>query len=59
MRRMFLSRTQQGKLFSPPAKLPELPAEVQQKMVRLLAKMLNEYWRHRRSFVAEQELSDE
>ena len=59
MRRTFLSRTHQGKLFSPPAKLPELPAEVRQKMARLLAKMLNEYSRHRRSPVARKELSDE
>jgi hypothetical protein len=59
MRRTFLSRTHQGDLFSPPAKLPELPAEVRQKMTRLLAKMLNEYLRHRRSSVAKKELSDE
>jgi len=38
MRRTFLSRTHQGDLFSPPAKLPELPVEVRQKMTRLLAK---------------------
>jgi hypothetical protein len=43
MRRPILSRTRQGELFSPPAKLPELPAEVRQKMARLLARMLKEY----------------
>ena len=58
MRRPSLSRTRQGELFSPPAKLPELPAEVRQKMVRLLARMLNEYLLHR-STVARSEVSDE
>ena len=43
MRRPSLSRTHQGELFSPPAKLPELPAEVRPKMTRLLAKMLSEH----------------
>jgi hypothetical protein len=42
MRKPLLSRTHQRELFSPPAKLPELPAEVRQKMARLLARMLNE-----------------
>ena len=37
------SRPRQGELFSPPAKLPQLPADVQQRMVRLLARMLNEH----------------
>ncbi len=46
MRKPTLSRSRQGKLFSPPVKLPELPAEVRQKMVRLLARMLNEYLQH-------------
>jgi len=58
MRTPTLSRTRQGKLFSPPAKLPELPAEVRQKMVRLLARMLKEYL-HRSSTVARQEVGDE
>ena len=35
--------TPQGELFTVPAKLPLLPAEVQQRMVRLLARMLNEH----------------
>ncbi len=37
------SRTSQGELFSPPAKLPQLSPETYQKMVRLLARMLNEH----------------
>jgi len=37
------SRPSQGELFSPPAKLPQLPADVEQRMVRLLARMLNEH----------------
>jgi len=42
-------RASQGELFSPPTKLPELPPEVQQKMTRLLARMLNEHLLHRPS----------
>jgi hypothetical protein len=41
------SSASQGELFSPPAKLPQLPPEVQQKMTRLLARMLNEHLLHR------------
>lgn len=37
------SHPRQGELFSPPAQLPQLPADVQQRMVRLLARMLNEH----------------
>jgi hypothetical protein len=33
----------QGELFSPPAKLLQLPPEVQQRTVRLLARMLREH----------------
>ena len=33
----------QGELFSPPAKLPQLPPEAHRKMVRLMARMLNEH----------------
>jgi len=47
MRKPCLPRNRQGELFSPPAKLPELPTEVRQKMVRLLARMLNEHWLRR------------
>ena len=36
-------RASQGELFSPPAKLPQLPPETHHKMVRLLARMLNEH----------------
>jgi hypothetical protein len=58
MRIPLLSKARQGELFSPPAKLPELPAEVRQKMVRLLARMLNECLLHR-STIARSEVSDE
>ena len=58
MRRPILSRTRQGELFSSPAKLPALPAEVRQKMVRLLARMLKEYLHHC-STVTRPEVSDE
>jgi hypothetical protein len=58
MRKSLLSRTRQGELFSPPARLPELPPEVRQKMSRLLARMLNEYFLHR-STVARQEVGSE
>jgi len=44
MRKPCLPR--QGELFSVPAKLPELPAEVRQKVIRLLARMLNEHCLH-------------
>ncbi len=58
MRKPCLPKPRQGELFSPPAKLPELPTEVQQKMVRLLARMLNEHWL-RRSAVMTPEVGDE
>ena len=47
MRKPCLPRPRQGELFSLPAKLLELPTDVRQKMVRLLARMLNEHWFHR------------
>jgi hypothetical protein len=56
--RKCLPRNRQGELFSLPAKLPELPAEVRQKMIRLLARMLNEHWLHR-SAVMTTEVGDE
>lgn len=58
MRKLLLSRTRQGELFSLPAKLPELPAEVRQKMARLLARMLNEHLLHRGT-VVRSEVGDE
>ena len=39
------SRASQSELFSPPAKLPQLPPEARQKMIQLLARMLNEHLR--------------
>lgn len=58
MRKPLLSRTPQGELFGPPVKLPQLPAEVREKMARLLARMLNEHWLHR-SAAATREAGDE
>jgi hypothetical protein len=58
MQKSLLSRTRQGELFSLPAKLPELPAEVRQKMTQLLARMLNEHLLHR-STVVRPEVGDE
>jgi hypothetical protein len=36
-------RAIQGELFSPPVELPQLPPEAYQRMVRLLARMMNEH----------------
>ena len=58
MQKLLLSRPRQSELFSQPEEIPELPAEVQQKMTRLLARMLNEHWLHRSSVVS-QEVGDE
>jgi hypothetical protein len=58
MRKPLLSRTRPDELFSLPAKLPELPAEVRQKMARLLARMLNEHLLHRCT-VVRPEVGDE
>jgi hypothetical protein len=58
MQKLSLSRPRQSELFSQPEEIPELPAEVQQKMTRLLARMLNEHWLHRSS-VGSQEVGDE
>ncbi len=58
MRKPCLPRNRQGELFSLSGKLPELPAEVRQKMVRLLAWMLSEHWLHR-SAVMTPEVGDE
>jgi len=58
MRKPCVPRSRQGDLFSLPTKLPELPAEVRLKMVRLLARMLSEHWLHR-SVIVTQEVGDE
>ncbi len=58
MRKPCLPKNRQGELFSLPVKLPELPTDVRQKMVRLLARILNEHWHHR-SLVMTQEVGDE
>jgi hypothetical protein len=57
MRRPILSRTLQGELFPPLAKLPELPAEVRQKMARGCW-MLKEYLQEHPT-VARQEVGNE
>jgi len=49
MQKPLLLRPSQGELFSQPEAIRELPAEVRQKAIRLLARMLNEYWLHRSS----------
>ena len=58
MRKPCLPRNRQGELFSLPAKLPELSTEAQQKMARLLARMLNEHLLHRCT-VVRPEVGDE
>ena len=49
------SRAHQGELFSPPVPQPKLPQEAYQRMLRLLARMMNEHLRKdlRRSGQAE------
>ncbi len=58
MRKPCLPTTRQGELLSLLAKLPELPAEVRQKIVRLVARVLNEHWL-RRSAVLTPEAGNE
>jgi hypothetical protein len=58
MKKLLLSRPRQSELFSQPEETPELPAEVQRKMTRLLARMLNEHWLHLSSVIS-QEVGDE
>jgi hypothetical protein len=58
MQKPLLPRPSQGELFFQPEAIPELPAEVRQKVTRLLARMLNEYWL-RRSPLVRQEVGDE
>jgi len=36
-------RAQQGELFTPPMPEPQLPQEAYQRMLRLLARMMNEH----------------
>lgn len=52
------SKISQRELFSQPTKLPPLPAEAHQKMVHLLARMLNEHLL-RRPTPATSEMGDE
>jgi hypothetical protein len=39
----FRFRAQQSELFTPPAPQPKLPQEAYQRMLRLLARMMNEH----------------
>jgi len=52
-------RVSQGDLFSPPAKLPQLPPEAHQRMVRLLARMMNEHLGKHPHTVGQAEVGDE
>jgi hypothetical protein len=52
-------RTSQGELFSPPAQLPQLPPEAYQRMVRLLARMMNEHLQKGPRPNAQAEVGDE
>jgi hypothetical protein len=49
----------QGELFSPPAKLPQLPPDAHRKMVRLMARMLNEHLQKDSRASAQAEVGDE
>ena len=40
---LFRFRAQQGELFPPPVPAPELSQEAYQRMLRLLARMMNEH----------------
>jgi len=52
-------RARQGELFSPPAQLPQLPPEAYQRMVRLLARMMNEHLQKGLRLDAQAEVGDE
>ena len=52
-------RVSQGELFSPPAKLPQLPIEAHQRMVRLLARMMNEHLETHSGVTRQAEVDDE
>jgi hypothetical protein len=52
-------RARQGELFSPPAQLPQLPPEAYQRMVRLLARMMNEHLQKDPHTNAQVEVGDE
>lgn len=52
-------RARQGELFSPPAQLPQQPPEAYQRMVRLLARMMNEHLQKDARPNAQAEVGDE
>jgi hypothetical protein len=52
-------RAIQGELFSPPVELPQLPPEAYQRMVRLLARMMNGHLQRASRANAQGEVGDE
>lgn len=52
-------RAIQGELFSPPMELPQLPPEAYQRMVHLLARMMNEHLQKLSRANAQGEVGDE
>jgi hypothetical protein len=55
----FRFRTQQGQLFIPPPPQPKLPQEAYQRMLRLLARMMNEHLEKKLRSHAQVEVGDE
>ena len=55
----FRFRAQQGQLFIPPPPHPKLPPEAHQRMLRLLARMMNEHIEKNLRSKAQAEVSDE
>jgi hypothetical protein len=52
-------RAQQGELFLPPVPQPKLPQEAYQRMLRLLARMLNEHLEKDLRLRTQSEVGDE
>ena len=55
----FRFRAQQGQLFTSPQPQPKLPPEAHQRMLRLLARMMNEHIEKNLCSKAQPEVSDE
>lgn len=55
----FRFRVQQGQLFAPPSPQLELPQEAYQRMLRLLARMINEHLEKDPCSCAQTEVGDE
>lgn len=56
---MSMVNARQGKLFTPPAPQPQLPQEAYQRMLRLLARMMNEHIQKNVRPSAQAEVADE